>query len=416
MKERSADAIVIGGGPSGMAAAASCREEGLGEVLLVEREGALGGILSQCIHPGFGVLELKEDLTGPEFAERLEGRVHDLGVQVLLDSYTDRIRYEEGHGISIVCISPRGVEVLRAPCLIYSAGCRERHAFEVGIVGDRPSGVLTAGTAQSLMDLHGLLLGKEIVVVGSGDVGLIMSRRFAIEGAHVKAVVELLPYSGGLTRNIAQCLEDFEIPLLLSHAVLEIRGRGRVESVIISKVDEGQVPISGTEMEVKCDTVVIAAGLVPEVGLLERTGVRIDPATGGPVVNEFLETSLEGIFACGNVLVVNDLVDHAVEQGRLCARSVRSFLDGSLQRPATWKRSISGKDIRYVVPHLFSGERDNTFYTRVRMPRGRCGLLLRELSKDIRLIGAKPSEMIRLNLKKELLSEVKEGLTFEVHD
>lgn len=415
MKRRSADVIVIGGGPSGMAAAYSCREEGVGAVLLIEREGMLGGILPQCIHPGFGLLEMNEDLTGPEFADRLEKRVRDLGVEVLLGSFTAKLSYDIGHGTSVECISQRGIEVIEAPCLIYSTGCRERHAFEIGIVGDRPSGVLTAGTAQSLMDLHGLLPGKEIVVVGSGDIGLIMSRRFAIEGAHVKAVVEILPYSGGLTRNIAQCLEDFEIPLLLSHAVLEIRGKGRVESVVICKVDEMQVPISGTEREIKCDTVVIAAGLVPEVGLLERAGVRIESETGGPMVNEFLETSLPGVFACGNVLVVNDLVDHAVEQGKLCAKSAKSFIDGLLQRPTTWKKSIPGKDIRYVVPHLFSGERDNIFYTRVRTPKAKCGLLLKELSKEIHIIGAKPSEMIRLNIKKDLLSEVKDNLTFEVH-
>jgi len=414
MKERFADVIVIGGGPSGMAAASYCRKEGVGAVLLVEREGALGGILPQCIHPGFGLLELNEDLTGPEFADRLEGQVHDLGVKVLLDRFTKKLGYEGDRGISVECISPSGLEVLKAPCLIYSTGCRERHAFEIGIVGDRPSGVFTAGTAQSLMDIYGLLPGKEIVVVGSGDVGLIMSRRFAIEGAHVKAVVEILPYSGGLTRNIAQCLEDFEIPLLLSHAVLEIRGRRRVESAVIIEVDGKQAPISGTEREIKCDTVVVAAGLVPEVGLLEKAGAKIDPATGGPVVNEFLETSLPGVFACGNVLVVNDLVDHAVEQGRLCAGSVKSTLDGSLRRPTSWKRSVPGEGTRFVIPHLISGERDTTFYTRVRTPMEDCRLLLKELSKEVRITGAKPSEMIRLSLKGELLSKVRADLTFEV--
>jgi len=414
MKERLADVIVIGGGPSGMAAASSCRKEGTGVVFLVEREGMIGGILPQCIHPGFGLLELNEDLTGPEFAERLEGQVHDLGVEVLLDRFTRRLVHDGDRGISVECISPEGLEVLKAPCLIYSTGCRERHAFEIGIVGDRPSGVFTAGTAQSLMDLYGLLPGKEIVVVGSGDVGLIMSRRFAIEGAHVKAVVEILPYSGGLTRNVVQCLDDFGIPLLLSHAVLEIRGRRRVESVVITEIDGEQAPIRGTEREVECDAVVVAAGLVPEVGLLKASGAKIDPATGGPVVNEFLETSLPGVFACGNVLVVNDLVDHAVEQGRLCARSARSYLDGSLKEPTTWKRSVPGKGMRFVVPQLLSGERDTTFYTRVRTPRENCRLLLKELSKEIRIVGAKPSEMIRLSLKSDLLSKVKDDLTFEV--
>lgn len=415
MKERSSDVVIVGGGPAGLAAASSCLEAGVGEVLLVEKEGTLGGILPQCIHTGFGVLELKEDLTGPEFAEFLEARALDLGATMLLNSYASELRLEGGE-VVVECISPRGIEFVRGKCLIYATGCRERTLFEIGIVGYRPSGVFTAGTAQTLMDLYGLLPGRRVVVVGSGDVGLIMSRRFALEGANVVAVVEMMPHPGGLTRNVVQCLEDFGIPLLLSHTVLEVRGRSRVESVVVCKVDEALRPISGTEREIGCDTVIVAAGLVPEVSLIEKAGAEIDPATGGPVVNELLETSLPGVFACGNVFVVNDLVDYAVEQGRLCARSTKSLLDNNLQRPSAWKRSAAGHGLRFVVPQLFSGARDVTFYARVNRPKRNCRLSMAEISSDIKLPVARPAEMLRININKELLSGVRDHLTFEVRD
>ncbi|MGQ9514675.1 MAG: NAD(P)/FAD-dependent oxidoreductase [Thermoproteota archaeon] len=417
MRVRSADVIVVGGGPAGLAAATSCREGGL-RVLLIEREGILGGILPQCIHTGFGILEMKEDYTGPEFAEILEKRARDSGVGILTETYAVRLEHSDGRGVLLETVSPRGVEVIEAPSLICSTGCRERNAFEIGIVGDRPAGVMTAGTAQALMDLHGLLPGKEVVVVGSGDVGLIMARRFALEGASVKAVVEISSYPGGLMRNIVQCLEDFGIPLLLSHSVLEVRGRKRVESVIVAEVDQRQAPIRGTEMEVKCDTVIVAAGLVPEAGLLERAGAELDPLTGGPVVNEFLETSLGGVFACGNVLVVNNLVDHAVEQGKLCAMSAKSFLNGTLKRPPpeAWKRTVPGENVRFVVPHLFSGDLETIFYARVRSPVKDCVLSLKEVDKEIRIRAAMPAEMMRVEVEGDLLSKVREALTFEVRD
>jgi len=412
MREYSSDVVVIGGGPAGLAAASSCLEAGAGRVLLVEKEAELGGILPQCIHTGFGLLELKEDLTGPEFAEVLEERALNLGAQFLMNSYASRLWLDEG-GVVVECVSPRGIEVVHGKCLIYAAGCRERIPSEVGIVGDRPSGVFTAGTAQTLMDLYGLLPGERVVVVGSGDVGLIMSRRFAVEGAKVVAVVEMMKHPGGLTRNVVQCLEDYGIPLLLSHTVLEVRGKSRVKSVMVCELDENLTPIGGTEREIECDTVIVATGLLPEVGLLEKAGAEVDRSTGGPIVNEFLETSLRGVFACGNVLVVNDLVDYAVEQGRLCARSAKSLLDGTLQRPEAWRRSAAGEGVRFVVPQLFSGAEDVTFYARVKKPKRNCRLSLREVPMDIKLPIVRPAEMLRISVKRDYLSKV-ERLTLEV--
>lgn len=414
MKEIKTDVTIIGGGPAGLTAASTCREIGLGNIVLIEKEEYLGGILPQCIHTGFGITEKNDELTGPEFAENLIEFAKNSGVEFHLGTYANKIQNYEKGKIKIECIGPNGLELITTTCLIYATGCRERNVFEIGICGDRPAGIFTAGTTQTLMDVYGLLPGKRVVVVGSGDVGLIMSRRLALEGVHVEAVVEMLPFPGGLTRNIIQCLHDFNIPLLLSHAVLEIYGNMRVESVMICQVNELGVPLEGTEREIKCDTVVIAAGLLPEVGLLQKANVQVDMNTGGPIVNEFLETSLSGVFVCGNVLVVNDLVDHAVEQGKLCAKSTKSFIDGELNRPIVWKRMVSGDGIRFTVPHLFSGESDVVFYTRVKKPLKKCQLSFKEISTAIKLTTARPVEMIRFSLKNKVLHNVSDKLTVEL--
>ncbi|MEM1908549.1 MAG: FAD-dependent oxidoreductase, partial [Thermofilaceae archaeon] len=299
MIQRECDVVVVGGGPAGMAAAARAAELGMEVVLLEERE-TLGGIPLQCVHPGFGLHYFGEDMTGAQFAHRLMERVERSGVSCLLKAYVHSVEVEAYDEKVVNVVTRAGVVRVRAKAVIFATGARERTIFEIGVTGDRPAGVMTAGEAQLLMDLYGVLPGREVVIVGSGDVGLIMARRFALEGARVRAVVEIMPWPGGLMRNVVQCLHDFGIPLLLSHAVVKVAGRGRVERVIVARVDEALKPIPGTEFEIPCDTVVVAAGLRPNVELLEKIGCAIDPATGGPVVNELLETSVPGVFAAGN--------------------------------------------------------------------------------------------------------------------
>ncbi|RLG81219.1 MAG: pyridine nucleotide-disulfide oxidoreductase, partial [Thermoprotei archaeon] len=276
--------------------------------------------------------------------------------------------------------------------------------------------VYTAGEAQTLMDIHGIMPGKEIVIIGSGDVGLIMARRFALEGARVKAVIEILPHPGGLMRNVVQCLKDFNIPLLLSHVVTKIIGKKRVEKVVVAKVGEGFKPVEGTEFEIPCDTVVIAAGLRPHVDLLEKLGVLMDPATGGPVVNELLETSVPGIFAAGNALVINDLVDYVVEQGELAAEGAHLFVSNDGLPTIDWKPIVKGRNVRLVVPHYVSCERRVTIYARVREPEERVFARIPEIGIRKFYIAVRPAEMIRLDLEKEDLSKAlhESKITLEV--
>ncbi|MEM2859529.1 MAG: FAD/NAD(P)-binding oxidoreductase, partial [Candidatus Bathyarchaeia archaeon] len=284
MNTRECDLAIIGGGPAGLAAAIKAWNLGIKSIILLDESEILGGVLPQCIHTGFGIHYFREDLTGPEFAARLIEMLKNTGVEVLCGTYVEHLSIESG-GLKRI-YGYRYGEALKmdSKAVIYAAGCRERSRFEAGILGDRPAGVYTAGEAQTLMDIYGILPGSEVVIIGSGDVGLIMARRFALEGADVKAVVEIMPYPGGLTRNIVQCLEDFGIQLYLSHGVTEIRGKNRVEAVRLAMVDEKRNPIKGTEFEIKCDTVILAVGLKPRSEILARAGAYIDEATGGPIV------------------------------------------------------------------------------------------------------------------------------------
>lgn len=410
------DVVVIGGGPAGIAAGVKSTKLGL-KTIVVENRDVLGGIPLQCVHPGFGVHYFREDLTGPEFISRFIDELGKTNTEYILNSYVYSLEYRDMNDKIVTVITPRGVLKIHAKVIIYAAGARERHQFEIGINGNRPDGVYTAGEAQTLMDIYGVIPGREIVIVGSGDVGLIMARRFALEGARVKAVVEILSYPGGLMRNVMQCLVEFNIPLLLSHVVLRIEGRSRVEKVIVARVNERLEPIEGSEFEIPCDTVVISAGLRPNVDLLEDLGVLIDPLTGGPVVNEYLETNIPGVFVAGNALLINDLVDYAVEQGELAALGAKLFIDHGGIPSKKFKRVVPGKNIRFVVPHFVSGEQGVVLYSRVAKPMKKVYISIPEMGYRLFSYGVRPAEMIRLKLRKEDLSKLQDEvktLTLEV--
>ena len=346
--------VIIGAGPAGLAAAIAAREAGCEDVLLLERDSTPGGILNQCIHNGFGLHTFKEELTGPEYARRFIERAEELKPELALDTMVLDITPER----VITCTSRNeGIRQIQADAIILCMGCRERPRGALNIPGTRPAGIYSAGTAQRLVNMEGFLPGREVVILGSGDIGLIMARRMTFEGAKVKCVCELMPYSGGLKRNIVQCLDDFDIPLRLSHTVTEIHGRDRVEGVTVSEVGADRKPIPGTEEYIPCDTLLLSVGLLPENELSESAGVVLDPVTGGPRVNEQLETSVAGIFACGNVLHVHDLVDYVSEEAARAGANAAAYVLGRTKRggePITL-RGESG--VRYTVPQTIDAAR-----------------------------------------------------------
>ena len=320
---RTCDVVIIGGGPAGLAAAVSAKEHGIEDVLILERDRELGGILNQCIHNGFGLHTFKEELTGPEYAGRFIDRAKEQEVPYKLNTMVLDISSEK---LVTAMNKDEGLFQIQAKTVILAMGCRERSRGALNIPGYRPAGVFSAGTAQRLVNMEGYMPGKEVVILGSGDIGLIMARRMTLEGARVKVVAELMPYSGGLKRNIVQCLDDFGIPLKLSHTVVEIKGKERVEGITLAQVDSNNKPIPGTEEFYSCDTLLLSVGLIPENELSRGMGVEMSPVTNGPIVNESLETNVEGVFACGNVLHVHDLVDFVSEEAKTAGRNAAEYV------------------------------------------------------------------------------------------
>lgn len=343
------DIVIIGGGPAGLAAAEAAMQAGARDVLILERDTRLGGILNQCIHNGFGLHTFKEELTGPEYAARFEARVRALQIEYRLGTMVLSISPEK----TVTAVSrEEGLVTIEAKAVILAMGCRERARGALNIPGFRPAGIFSAGTAQRLVNMEGYMPGREVVILGSGDIGLIMARRMTLEGAKVRVVAELQPYSGGLKRNIVQCLDDYGIPLKLSHTVTEIHGKERVTGVTISAVDENLKPVPGTEEFYSCDTLLLSVGLIPENELSTGAGVALSRVTNGPVVNESLETNVPGIFACGNVLHVHDLVDYVSEEAAAAGRAAAVYLQQGEQREDKAIHINASGGVRYTVPSI----------------------------------------------------------------
>ena len=355
------DLVIIGGGPAGMSAAVAAHEKGITDILILERDVALGGILRQCIHNGFGLHRFGEELTGPEYAWRYEKQVLEKKIPYKLNTMVLDISPER---VITATNTEEGVFQIQAKAIILAMGCRERPAGALALAGDRPSGIFSAGTAQKYVNMKGYLPGKNVVILGSGDIGLIMARRMTLEGAKVHAVCELMPYSGGLARNIEQCLNDFNIPLKLSHTVVRIHGKGRLEGVTIAKVDENRRPIPESFEYIPCDTLLLSVGLIPENELSKTADVTLDRITNGAVVDQDRQTSTEGIFACGNVLHVHDLVDYVSEEAEIAGASAAAYIRGESKNSIHIPLSTDGK-IRYTVPQTITQEKELRVYFRV---------------------------------------------------
>lgn len=351
MKEH--DIVIIGGGPAGLAAAVAARKAGINDILILERDEFLGGILNQCIHNGFGLHTFKEELTGPEYAARFIQMVEEEHIPYLLNTMV--LDINSNKEVTIIN-KESGLTIIKARAIILAMGCRERPRGALNIPGYRPAGIYSAGTAQRFVNMEGKSVGKEVAILGSGDIGLIMARRMTLEGAKVKVVAELMPYSGGLKRNIVQCLDDYGIPLKLSHTVIAIEGKDRLTGITLAQVDENKKPIPGTEEYISCDTLLLSVGLLPENELSEGAGVDLNPVTSGPFVDDRLETSTEGIFACGNVLHVHDLVDYVSEEASLAGVSAASFLKEGQKKTADMVEISAENGVRYTVPQRLDKE------------------------------------------------------------
>ena len=401
------DLVIIGGGPAGMSAAIAAYENGIRDILILERDAHLGGILQQCIHNGFGLHKFGQELTGPEYAWKYEQKIQELGIAyqcntMVLDLSPDKIITATN--------SEEGVFQIQAKAIILAMGCRERAKGALNIAGSRPAGIYSAGTAQKFINIKGYLPGKNVVILGSGDIGLIMARRMTLEGAKVHAVCELMPYSSGLSRNIAQCLDDFDIPLKLSHTVVEIHGKERVEGVTVAQVDERRKPIAGTQEYIPCDTLLLSVGLIPENELSKSANVDICSATNGAVVDQDRQSSVPGVFACGNVLHVHDLVDFASQEAEIAGKAAAEYINNVQAEALSIPVKTDGK-IRYTVPQIITRKKDVTVYFRVNdvyknvkihVTDGNTVLLSRKRPK------VAPGEMESITLKGELIEKAEQ--------
>jgi NADPH-dependent 2,4-dienoyl-CoA reductase/sulfur reductase-like enzyme len=403
--KRNVDIAIIGGGPAGLAAALAAKEAGVEDILILERESHLGGILNQCIHNGFGLHRFKEELTGPEYAHRFVAKVQEAAIPYLTEAMVLSITADK----EIYAIHPHeGLLRIHAKAIILAMGCRERPRGAILIPGGRPAGVYTAGMAQKLVNMQGYMPGREIVILGSGDIGLIMARRLTWEGAHVKMVCEIMPYSSGLARNVHQCLRDNDIPLRLSHTVTAIHGRERVEAVTVSQVDENLKPIPGTEERVSCDCLLLSVGLIPENELSREIGIEMDAVTGGAVVDEGRQTSVPGVYACGNVLHVHDLVDYVSEEAEIAAISAAAYVKGTRAERASVPVK-PGNGIRYVLPQRIAGTAPFEVYFRSRdvYRGGRVEVMAGDTAvKSRKVIKLAPGEMERIRLSEKELQAI----------
>ena len=416
MYQVNCDVAIIGGGPAGLAAAIAAKEEGAEKVLILERDNALGGILQQCIHPGFGLTRFNEELTGPEYYGRFVDRAMEVGVEYMLNTMVLEVDHESNQ---VICTgSQYGMTCVQAKSIVLAMGCRERTRAGIMVPGTRPAGLYTAGSAQRLVNRQNIMVGKKVVILGSGDIGMIMARRMTLEGAEVVMVVELMDYLAGLTRNRVQCLDDFGIPLKLAHTITGIEGHTRVTGVRVAPVDENKKPILEQEVLVPCDTVLFSVGLIPENELTRKAGIAINPITNGPAVNQYMQTSAESVFACGNVVHVNDLVDNVSEESARAGKYAARYAAGKLSGTQKTVECVTGRNVRYLCPQTVdANEADSkvSLYFRVLQPENnvkliaRCGDTVIAKHKEFRV---NPGEMCHVTVNTDMLTG--EQVTVEV--